>query len=267
LRENRAREYERFRKRFALSSYTKEIGEVLDEEPEVSRFYAELVPLQISAEEFWSRMFFRLQLLTRTGNVNFEEDDEEEELVWEDDQEVVVESNSGATVESKANSELNDQDIRRLYALEKENENLKQEKRSLELHAIELENVIRQKDDVILQLRQSLEATAAAQASTSNAAVVNPGSKNSPNGADSASNSSSEESVQMVNHSDANSLYTDEDSRHGEKTILVSRGDITSTPAATVNKVAITTGSSSSLRSKTAPYLAALDDEEEDSWT
>ena len=31
-----------------------------------------------------SRLFFRLQLLTRTGNVNFEEDDEEEELTWEE---------------------------------------------------------------------------------------------------------------------------------------------------------------------------------------
>jgi hypothetical protein len=33
----------------------KEISEVLDEEAEVSRFYAELVPAVISPEEFWAR--------------------------------------------------------------------------------------------------------------------------------------------------------------------------------------------------------------------
>ncbi|RYG59614.1 hypothetical protein EON64_20060, partial [archaeon] len=52
---------------------------VLDAESEVSRFYAELVPLQLSAEVFWARYFFRLKLLTRLGRVNFEEEDEEEE--------------------------------------------------------------------------------------------------------------------------------------------------------------------------------------------
>lgn len=31
------------------------IAEVLDEEPEVSRFYAELVPIHITPDEFWAR--------------------------------------------------------------------------------------------------------------------------------------------------------------------------------------------------------------------
>lgn len=217
-------------------------------------------------------MFFRLQLLTRTGNVNFEEDDEEEELVWEDEQEVTGESNSGATTESKGSSELNERDIQRVLALENENEQLKQQTRSLQKHVSELETVIKEKDAVLLELRRSLDDQSAREARTAATikaakflpATVDHARKTSPNGGDSsASDSSAEESVQMVNHSDANSLYTDEDSRHGEKTVLVSRGDITSPSTATASKVTTTPA----LRSKTAPYLAALDDEEEDSWT
>eukprot|EP00981_Chlorochromonas_danica_P001838 scaffold386_cov174-Ochromonas_danica.AAC.12 len=90
LREHKVKEFERFKKRFALSSYGDKIAEVLDVEPEVSRFYAELVPLQISPEEFWARLFFRLHLVTRHGNPNFEEEEEdEEELVWEEEEEEV----------------------------------------------------------------------------------------------------------------------------------------------------------------------------------
>lgn len=86
------KEFERFKKRFALSSYGDKIAEVLDIEPEVSRFYAELVPLQLSPEEFWARLFFRLHLVTRHGNPNFEEEEEdEEELVWEEEEEEVKE--------------------------------------------------------------------------------------------------------------------------------------------------------------------------------
>jgi hypothetical protein len=32
-----------------------DIGRVLDEEPDAARFYAELVPVAVSAEEFWGR--------------------------------------------------------------------------------------------------------------------------------------------------------------------------------------------------------------------
>jgi hypothetical protein len=85
LRENKTREFERFKKKFTLSTYAPDIASTLDIEPEVSRFYAELVPTVIAPDEFWARLFFRLQLLTRNGTANFEEEEEdEEELVWED---------------------------------------------------------------------------------------------------------------------------------------------------------------------------------------
>ncbi len=55
LKERRAKEFDRYKKKFTLTSHANEIAEVLDEEPEVSRFYAELVPIQITPDEFWAR--------------------------------------------------------------------------------------------------------------------------------------------------------------------------------------------------------------------
>ena len=56
MEEEHAKEYERYLKsKFSLSSYASEISEILDVEPDVSRFYAELVPLTITPEDFWAR--------------------------------------------------------------------------------------------------------------------------------------------------------------------------------------------------------------------
>ncbi len=49
------KDYEKFKKSFSMSSSAAEIARVLDEESEVSRFYAELVPISMSPEEFWGR--------------------------------------------------------------------------------------------------------------------------------------------------------------------------------------------------------------------
>jgi len=49
------KDYDRFKKKFNLSSCATDIATVLDEEPEVSRFYAELVPISLDPEEFWCR--------------------------------------------------------------------------------------------------------------------------------------------------------------------------------------------------------------------
>lgn len=51
------REYEKFLRQFSLSSQAVEIGTILDEEPDVPRYYAELVPAVMIPEEFWSRFF------------------------------------------------------------------------------------------------------------------------------------------------------------------------------------------------------------------
>lgn len=55
IKESNQQEYKKYLKKFNLSEFAGYIADVLDDEPEVSRFYAELVPIQISPEEFWSR--------------------------------------------------------------------------------------------------------------------------------------------------------------------------------------------------------------------
>mmetsp|Transcript_22583 Transcript_22583/g.50629 ORF Transcript_22583/g.50629 Transcript_22583/m.50629 type:complete len:246 (-) Transcript_22583:2433-3170(-) len=82
IREADLRDYDRFRKKASLSSLAAEIAAVLDQEPEVSRFYAELVP-SMTPDEFWSKLFFRIRQVYRNGGANLEDDEEEEELVWE----------------------------------------------------------------------------------------------------------------------------------------------------------------------------------------
>ena len=71
-------------KTFSLSSNATDIANILDVEPDVSRYYAELVPTQGRPEEFWGRYYFRVLLITRGGVLGLGDDDEEEEeLVWE----------------------------------------------------------------------------------------------------------------------------------------------------------------------------------------
>ena len=52
-----SRDFDKFLKKFSLSARGSEIGELLDVEPDVSRYYAELVPIQMTPETFWARYF------------------------------------------------------------------------------------------------------------------------------------------------------------------------------------------------------------------
>lgn len=55
IEEQYSSQYEKFLKKFSLSSQASDIAELLDAEVDVSRYYAELVPSQIKPEEFWAR--------------------------------------------------------------------------------------------------------------------------------------------------------------------------------------------------------------------
>ena len=55
IEEQYEQQYDKFFKKFSLSSQAAEIAELLDEEQDVSRYYAELVPAQVKPEEFWAR--------------------------------------------------------------------------------------------------------------------------------------------------------------------------------------------------------------------
>mmetsp|Transcript_1155 Transcript_1155/g.1913 ORF Transcript_1155/g.1913 Transcript_1155/m.1913 type:complete len:352 (-) Transcript_1155:144-1199(-) len=83
VKDTSKRDYERYLKKFDLGSFAADVASTLDVEPEVSRFYAELVPIQISPQEFWARLFFRIKMVNRDGSGAFEEDEDDEELLWE----------------------------------------------------------------------------------------------------------------------------------------------------------------------------------------
>ena len=87
IEEENKRDYEKFLKTFSLSTYATEISEILDQEVDVSRYYAELVPLQITPNEFWARYFFKLMLLMRGGIAPLDDEDDED-LTWENDEDV-----------------------------------------------------------------------------------------------------------------------------------------------------------------------------------
>lgn len=87
IREADHADYKKFRNKFSLSSVGGDIAQVLDQEPEVSRFYAELVPLKLTAEEFWARLFFRVHQIYKSGGAPSLEEDDEEELTWDEDEE------------------------------------------------------------------------------------------------------------------------------------------------------------------------------------
>ena len=55
MKDGSKREFDRYMKKFDLGSHAKDIAATLDAEPEVSRFYAELVPLKLTPEVFWAR--------------------------------------------------------------------------------------------------------------------------------------------------------------------------------------------------------------------
>jgi hypothetical protein len=86
IKESNQKDYAKYLKKFDMGDFGGYIADVLDEQPEVSRFYAELVPIKITPDEFWSRLFFRIKLITCEGAATFaEDDDDDEELVWEED--------------------------------------------------------------------------------------------------------------------------------------------------------------------------------------
>ena len=134
--EQHTKEFEKFMRQFSLSSQGVDIAQLLDDEPDVSRFYAELVPIKISPELFWARYFFRLQVVTRGSVVNLDED-EDEELPWESSSsEAASPGGVGAGVGAGASSEL----AIRVVQLEAENAMLKDHVKTLVARIKELEN-------------------------------------------------------------------------------------------------------------------------------
>jgi len=78
-------EYNKYKKRFNLADCASEVAELLDEEPDIARYYAELIPSILTPLEFWARYFFKLEVLLRGGGIVIgdEDDEDETEIAWE----------------------------------------------------------------------------------------------------------------------------------------------------------------------------------------
>ena len=122
-------EFNKFKKSFILADYTSDIVELLDEEPDISRHYAELVPIKMVPEEFWSRYFFKLEVLLRGGGIVIDDDDEDEtEIQWESPIETETDNLEGNNDNNKSdassfnnNKKNDDKNYKKLIEKEKEN--------------------------------------------------------------------------------------------------------------------------------------------------
>lgn len=88
-------EFKDWKSTFTSESYKSEISELLIQNGAMRLLYSQLVPAQLTNEEFWSRYFYkvnllqeenkkRVKLLERAGN---QENNEQEEFDWEDEDE------------------------------------------------------------------------------------------------------------------------------------------------------------------------------------
>lgn len=282
LRENKLKEFERFKKKFALSSYAQEIAQVLDIEPEVSRFYAELVPLEIPPEEFWARLFFRLHLLTRNGTANFEDEmDEEEELVWEDEAEPAQQQPAESLSRDPSTADL--QASARIRQLEAENARLQGQVAFLLTRVTELEMAWQDRQSAPLppSAPASISAPTAAAAAASpvphhiptqisivTVPVTSPAATHVPPAPLPTSSSG-------ASAADSSSQSSSSNSSSSGSAVMVSREALDDSIHQTASKallsppVSPSAASGSMLSEKTSKYLAALDDEEgeeEDGW-
>jgi len=274
LERKKLKEYQNFLKTFNLGAFANDIGTVLDEEPEVSRFYAELVPAQITPEEFWARLFFRLNMVYRAGNsgINLEEDDEEEEFTWDaepsaagntstttvtvsGETSISTHNSVGDGIGGLAGSVPSSSDLK-VLELKDENDKLKGIVKTLtgrvthleqQLAAAKLEIENQAKVIVTLQQQVANSPSEAVQKSLSGDSKVE-------NNTDNVSQCSGDSGV-VLHNSDTMS-FPDEDSRHG----------LLAPPSTSTTASALKTDqpSSSHTSKTTRAYLAAVDDAEED---
>lgn len=83
IEEQYTTEFSNFMTKFTLEACSKEIKSLLDEEVDISRNYAELVPHKVTPLQFWGRYFFRVRLVMNEGVLGLDEVVEEEGN-WDD---------------------------------------------------------------------------------------------------------------------------------------------------------------------------------------
>ena len=83
IEEEYVTEFGNFMTKFTLEAWSGEIKTLLDEEVDISRNYAELVPHKVTPLQFWGRYFFRVHLVENGGVLGLDEVVEEQGN-WDD---------------------------------------------------------------------------------------------------------------------------------------------------------------------------------------
>ena len=161
---SKSKKFKKFIKLFKLESHRTTIAQLVDEEPDVGRYYVELVPEQVQPAVFWGRYFFALsdlraiaakedaecaRAIAAAADPNITSDsassssptrllallkqndiqDEEEDLSWSDDDEVYADAAQAVAVDLSQS----------VQSLKDENDKLKRNMRLLTTRIQELE--------------------------------------------------------------------------------------------------------------------------------
>jgi hypothetical protein len=287
IKESNQKDYAKYLKKFDMGDFGGYIADVLDEQPEVSRFYAELVPIKITPDEFWSRLFFRIKLITCEGAATFaEDDDDDEELVWEEDngnsQKANPDEPGGGASQASAIVAYK----RRITELETENAKLKSHVKTLAGRVEELEAA--QKE----QMSKSPLSTDPTYGSSERIehTTGEPSTVSASLGTDHTDHLAKQESPMHIGHSrdrapsssvsvvsvhNESPAYSDSDSGSRSSGVVVKNNDWMESDRSTpVTKVAGKEGtnftpsstSSTATAASGEAALVSLDDDEDDDW-
>lgn len=137
-------EFSHFMNKFTLEARSKEIKSLLDDEVDISRNYAELVPHKVTPLQFWGRYFFRVHLVENDGVLGLDEVVEEEGN-WDD---ATPESSKGevapATAKSIESAGADDGNIEELDLCKKNLASCLQENTTLKGHVRVLTSRVRE---------------------------------------------------------------------------------------------------------------------------
>ncbi len=149
-----AQKFDKFIRTFSLSAYSSSIAQLLDEEVDIARSYASLVPEIIPPKIFWGRYFFRFLLITKgagNGNDEGEDEDDDEVLSWEVEEGKDTMTSDDRAIENtvsdstkKASSEKKTTSYSQLLD---ENQLLKNHIKALTNRVSELETVVQEYQD------------------------------------------------------------------------------------------------------------------------
>jgi hypothetical protein len=146
IEEEYKHDFNKFMRKFSLSNNAGDIAAILDQEVgvDVSRFYADLVPSELSPEEFWARYFFRLDLLLKGDLYQLDDEEDDEVLDWNDETPEDKDMSEEACIlkDSKSVSNTSAHDKFLIKTLKEENLKLKSEVNALVNRITELEKLL-----------------------------------------------------------------------------------------------------------------------------